>query len=258
MGGESSSKGWCLLMGIAFAIPFGVVLCFALLYVAGVNQIAQAEPPALQTQAYEWMMGVPQNSDADFQYTDPNYSTNNVINGSGIAQPGEIAVNYSNVKWSGYTDGNAGGVSGTPIGDYGKNVPVGCAFGYNPDYTMLGVGVPHNGVDWTVGEGSKVVAVMGGQVVWAGINDGWGRLVVVENGDYQIWYAHLLEIFVTQGQIVQQGDLLAFSGGKTPPAGNSTGPHLHEGIMHKDANGNYFWLNPENFVDPSLFVEVGC
>jgi murein DD-endopeptidase MepM/ murein hydrolase activator NlpD len=67
-----------------------------------------------------------------------------------------------------------------------------------------------------------------------------------------------LEIFVTQGQIVQQGDLLAFSGGKTPPAGNSTGPHLHEGIMHKDANGNYFWLNPENFVDPSLFVEVGC
>jgi hypothetical protein len=28
--------------------------------------------------------------------------------------------------------------------------------------------------------------------------------------------------------------------------------------MHKDANGNYYWLNPENFVDPGLFVEVGC
>ena len=246
-----------LLLGILL-VPVGCMFAFVVLYTVLIGLTIPQLPAWAQPQAEQWMMDVPQNSDADFQYTDPNYSTDNVVSSSGIAQPGQIAVHYSNVKWSGYTDENAGNISGAPIGDYERKVPIGCAFGYNPHYTMLGVGVPHNGVDWTVDEGNHVVALMGGQVVWAGINDGWGRLVVVENGDYQVWYAHLLEIFVTECQTVRPGDLLALSGGRTLPAGNSTGPHLHEGIMQRDAEGHYFWINPEQFVDPGLWVEVGC
>ena len=127
----------------------------------------------------------------------------------------------------------------------------------DPNYTMLGQGVPHDGADWEVSEGHKVVAVMGGLIVYADINDGWGRLVVIENGDYQIWYGHLLEIYVTKGQIVQQGDVVGLSGGATPPAGNSTGAHLHEGIKRKNGD-SYYWIDPLQFLDASEWLDTPC
>ena len=257
----AGSKSVLLIIAVAMAIPFAIACCLILMTIAGIDEMTQTEPPYIQTQAYEWVLGVPQNSDADFQYTDPGYAGDNIVTGAGVAQPGQISVLYDNIPWDDYEDEAAGSIGGIPIAEYGASgtkVPVGCVFGLNPNYTMLGAGVPHNGVDWPVAaEGQKVVAVMGGKVVFAGLNDGWGHLVVVENGDYQTWYAHLLVIYVSNGQVVQQGSLLALSGGKTPPAGNSTGSHLHLGLMVR-TGGTYFWIDPLPYMDSSQYVRIGC
>ena len=58
-----------------------------------------------------------------------------------------------------------------------------------------------------------------------GWNDqGYGQFVIIDhNIDYLTLYAHLEQIFVTEAQIVGQGQLLGLVGS----TGNSTGPHLH-------------------------------
>ena len=62
-------------------------------------------------------------------------------------------------------------------------------------------------------------------MVWAGANGPWGNLVVVENGGYQVWLAHL-SFRVSLGEILSYGDVVGLSGN----TGNSTGAHLHYGI----------------------------
>jgi hypothetical protein len=238
-------KSFGKFMLLVMLVPVVCLIAFAGLYTLFVGLTIPQLPAWAQSGVENWMMDIPQNSDA--------HPSEGWYYGVDL----QIPSTYNAVGWTGYSDANAGVISGVPIGGYGKPPPVGCAFGYDPNYTMLGQGVPHDGADWTVNEGNKVVAVMEGKIVYADINDGWGRLVVIENGDYQIWYGHLLEIFVTQGQIVQQGEVVGLSGGATPPAGNSTGAHLHEGIKLRDGN-SYNWINPMQFLNDSEWVKVPC
>jgi murein DD-endopeptidase MepM/ murein hydrolase activator NlpD len=82
----------------------------------------------------------------------------------------------------------------------------------------------HNGIDWGVPVGTPVQTTMDGKVVYAGWNNqGYGNLVIVENGPYRTYYAHLSEIPVQAGQSVRAGSVIGWSGN----TGNSTGPHLH-------------------------------
>jgi murein DD-endopeptidase MepM/ murein hydrolase activator NlpD len=65
---------------------------------------------------------------------------------------------------------------------------------------------------------------MDGKVVHAGWNNqGYGNLVIVENGAYRTYYAHLSSIPVSVGDTVRAGTTIGLSGN----TGNSTGPHLH-------------------------------
>jgi murein DD-endopeptidase MepM/ murein hydrolase activator NlpD len=48
-------------------------------------------------------------------------------------------------------------------------------------------------------------------------------LVIVENGAYRTYYAHLSSIPVSVGDTVKAGTTIGLSGN----TGNSTGPHLH-------------------------------
>ena len=98
---------------------------------------------------------------------------------------------------------------------------------------------------------------MGGQIVYAGPNDGWCNLVVIENGDTQVWYGYLLEIEVAAGQVVQRGEVVGLSGGATPPTGNSTGAHFHEGIKRRDGT-SYEWIDPLQFLDASEWLDIPC
>jgi murein DD-endopeptidase MepM/ murein hydrolase activator NlpD len=82
----------------------------------------------------------------------------------------------------------------------------------------------HTGVDIAVDTGTQVHSTISGKVLFAGWNDqGYGNLVIVQNGDYKTYYAHLSSIPVAAGQTVQQGEVIGLSGS----TGNSTGPHVH-------------------------------
>lgn len=83
----------------------------------------------------------------------------------------------------------------------------------------------HSGIDVGVWAGTPVTAADRGVVIRAGWSDiGYGNFVIIDHKiDYITLYAHLGEIFVKEGQIVAQGQLL----GTVGSTGNSTGPHLH-------------------------------
>lgn len=82
----------------------------------------------------------------------------------------------------------------------------------------------HRGIDIAVPVGTPVRTTISGQVIYAGWNNqGYGNLVIVENGPWRTYYAHLSEIPVRVGQWVEAGEVIGLSGN----TGNSTGPHLH-------------------------------
>ena len=100
----------------------------------------------------------------------------------------------------------------------------------------------HNGVDLAVVTGTPVHSAINGKVLYAGWNDqGYGNLVIVQNGDYKTYYAHLSEIPVTVGQTVTQGEVIGLSGS----TGNSTGPHVHYEVRKDNVP-----INPATF-DPN-------
>ena len=83
----------------------------------------------------------------------------------------------------------------------------------------------HKAVDIAAPPGAFVMAADRGEVVRAGWNNqGYGMFVIVDhNIDYVTLYSHLQDIFVHEGEIVSQGQVI----GTVGSTGNSTGPHLH-------------------------------
>ena len=94
----------------------------------------------------------------------------------------------------------------------------------------------HNGLDIASLKGSPVVAADSGFVTFAGWTDvGYGNLVVIDHRNgYETRYAHLQAFFVTAGQSVGQGTVIAAMGS----TGNSSGPHVHFEIRHKGVRKN--------------------
>ena len=83
----------------------------------------------------------------------------------------------------------------------------------------------HQGVDYTIPEGSRVFATADGVVRDVSSRSSTqGRTVVIdhENG-YETSYSHLSKINVRKGQSVRRGDIIALSG----DTGLSLSPHLH-------------------------------
>ncbi len=82
----------------------------------------------------------------------------------------------------------------------------------------------HQGLDFGIEVGTNVKSTMSGVVKYAGWNDeGYGNLVIIDNGGYQTYYGHLSSIPVQVGDVINAGDVIGASGN----TGNSTGPHLH-------------------------------
>jgi murein DD-endopeptidase MepM/ murein hydrolase activator NlpD len=82
----------------------------------------------------------------------------------------------------------------------------------------------HGGIDVAVPVGTPIHSTMPGKVAYAGWNtEGYGNLVIVENGRYRTYYAHLQSIPVAVGQNVEAGAVVGLSGN----TGHSTGPHVH-------------------------------
>jgi lysostaphin len=82
----------------------------------------------------------------------------------------------------------------------------------------------HHGLDFGIPLNTEIKSTMDGKVIYSGWNnEGYGNLVIVENGAYRTYYAHLNELPLKVGDTVKRGDVVGLSGS----TGNSTGPHLH-------------------------------
>ncbi|MDP4301891.1 M23 family metallopeptidase [Leptothrix discophora] len=82
----------------------------------------------------------------------------------------------------------------------------------------------HLGVDYAAPTGTAVRSVGDGTVEFAGVQNGYGNVVMVRHGgEHSTVYAHLSRIGVRVGQKVVQGDTL----GAVGSTGWATGPHLH-------------------------------
>lgn len=82
----------------------------------------------------------------------------------------------------------------------------------------------HAGVDLDAPTGAAVYTSATGIVVYAGLQGGYGRYVVVDHGEgIRTHYAHLSKINTEVGALVIEGDVIGLVGS----TGRSTGPHLH-------------------------------
>ena len=95
--------------------------------------------------------------------------------------------------------------------------PITSGFGYR-------WGALHPGIDIAAGYGADIRAAESGKVILADYNGGYGNCVVIDHGGgFSTLYGHMKSILVSEGQLVEQGDVL----GGVGSTGNSTGPHLH-------------------------------
>ena len=86
----------------------------------------------------------------------------------------------------------------------------------------------HSGVDLAADYGTNVLAVADGTVLDCSYDTAYGYILTLEHENgVQTQYAHLSEFLVEPGDTVQQGQIIAKTGG----SGWSTGSHLHLGVL---------------------------
>ena len=88
----------------------------------------------------------------------------------------------------------------------------------------------HPGLDIAVATGVPVRSAAGGTVIFAGMDEEYGNLIIVEHGmGLESRYAHNDRMSVRVGDHVRRGQMIAAAGS----TGNSTAPHVHFEIRKK-------------------------
>lgn len=94
----------------------------------------------------------------------------------------------------------------------------------------------HDGIDIAAPVGSHILASKSGKVIYAAQKiGGYGKMVIIkhENNVYSV-YAHAKKMFVSKGDSVDKGQVIAQVG----MTGRTTGPHLHFEIRIGDEPKN--------------------
>jgi murein DD-endopeptidase MepM/ murein hydrolase activator NlpD len=126
-----------------------------------------------------------------------------------------------------------------------------CPLQYPGTYVSAGYGTypsgrsGHTGTDYCVSGGTmgkNVRAIAGGTVILAKYqSNSYGNHIMIDHGNgITSLYAHASSLLVSEGQHVNQGDIIMLAGS----TGNSTGAHVHLEIR---INGNR--VNPANYVN---------
>lgn len=119
-------------------------------------------------------------------------------------------------------------VHGTTISGFGRR--------YHPVYKMYR---HHDGVDINAPKGTPIYASADGEVVFAGVNGGLGKMVQINHKyGFQTHYGHMNRILVRPGQKVERGEKI----GEVGNTGITTGTHLHYEVKFKGES-----------LDPSLY-----
>jgi murein DD-endopeptidase MepM/ murein hydrolase activator NlpD len=92
-------------------------------------------------------------------------------------------------------------------------------------HPVLGTMRAHRGVDYAARTGTPIMAAGEGRVSFAGWQNGYGRVVIVDHGrGYTTLYGHMSRLGgYAKGARVRQGDTIGYVGS----SGLATGPHLH-------------------------------
>ena len=99
----------------------------------------------------------------------------------------------------------------------------------------------HTGLDIAASSGTPIKAAASGTVAFSGWkSNGAGYMIILSHGNgVETYYEHCSALYVSAGETVSQGDVIAAVGS----TGNSTGPHLH---LEVRVNGVAY--NPQNYV----------
>jgi len=126
-----------------------------------------------------------------------------------------------------------------------ENIDVSSPFGMRPD-PWTGAPEFHVGVDLRGPVGTPVFATAPGTVSFAGVQTGYGNLIIVDHGHgLTTRYSHLQRMLVAAGASVALGQEIALLGN----TGWSTGPHL---LYETRVNGmpenplNFMKVNPDD------------
>ncbi|MGD2181086.1 peptidoglycan DD-metalloendopeptidase family protein [Lusitaniella coriacea] len=115
------------------------------------------------------------------------------------------------------------------------------------DRTAQDICSEHCGIDIANALGTPIIAVMDGEVVFAG-EDIFGLGLAIKlkhaNGTYSL-YGHNQALLVRVGQTVKQGQTIAYMGN----TGYSSGSHLHFELRAQDDSQKTEWLDPETVID---------
>jgi murein DD-endopeptidase MepM/ murein hydrolase activator NlpD len=121
-------------------------------------------------------------------------------------------------------------------------------FGRRTD-PFTGTVAMHEGLDLVAKVGDPVLATAPGTVIYADWQGDYGRLVEIDHGlGITTRYAHLKEISVEVGQVVDYRDQIGLLGN----SGRSTGPHVHYEVRFNDRP-----FNPMNFLKAGRYVFKG-
>lgn len=94
------------------------------------------------------------------------------------------------------------------------------------NHPILGYTRQHAGIDFAAPHGTRIMAASDGVVQFAGVQRGYGNVVVIEHPNrIETLYAHMSGFApgIRKGAKVAQGDIIGYVGS----TGWSTGPHLH-------------------------------
>ena len=98
----------------------------------------------------------------------------------------------------------------------------------------------HSGLDIAAPKGTDIKVAASGTVTFAGYSGGYGNVVKVSHGNgIMTYYAHCSKLYVSKGDKVTAGDVIAAVGS----TGFSTGNHLHFEVVKNGVS-----LNPQNYL----------
>jgi len=104
----------------------------------------------------------------------------------------------------------------------GRAYPITSSYGWRV-HPILGYSRFHAGIDIGVPYGTPLYSLKDGVVIYSGVMDGYGNIVMIDHGDMVSVYAHNSQLLVSKGESVKGGQRITYSGN----SGLSSGPHLH-------------------------------
>ncbi len=97
----------------------------------------------------------------------------------------------------------------------------------------------HYAIDIAADYGTDVYAACSGTVTFAGTYGAYGKLIVIDCGyGYEAYYGHLSSIDVSEGDVVEKGDIIGHVG----MTGSASGNHLHFEMRHNDDRFNPLYV----------------